>query len=135
MGRQPGCLMKGFDKVAARQAARFGDIGNRERWQVKLRPLPAPDFIDGLLQRSAGEVKMDAVERSLQVGNPSAIEVMDRDGSCLIGDETSDTPVEPQFLFAERAQLQHDEIGVFEFVWRGAADISSRCLESTDADL
>lgn len=73
------------------------------RWQVKLGPLPAPDFIDCLLQRPAGEVKMDAVERSLQVGNPSAIEVMDRDGSCLIRDETSDTSVEPQFLFAERA--------------------------------
>lgn len=78
---------------------------------------------------------MDAVERSLQVGNPSAIEVMDRDGSCLIGDETSDTSVKPQFLFAERAQLQHDEIGVFKFVWRGSANIPARCLQPTDADL
>jgi len=78
---------------------------------------------------------MDAVERPLQVGNPSAIEIMNRDGPCVIGDKAGNASVKPQFLFAERTQLQHDEIGVFKFIWRSSANVSTRCLQSADADL
>ena len=89
------------------------------RRQVKPRPLPAAEVVHRFLEQRARHVEMQAVERALQIGNPLAIEIVNRDRARAVRHERRAAAVEPQILFAERAQLQHDEIRILQLIGRG----------------
>lgn len=124
---------RGQQRLAERMDDRI--VRAQVRRQVEPRPLPAADVVHRFLEQRARHVEMQAVERALQIGHPVAVEIVNRDRARAVRDERRAAAVEPQILFAERAQLQHDEIRILQLVRRGEPAVAPQRLQPDDADL
>jgi hypothetical protein len=102
------------------------------RRQIEARALAVAEIVSGFLERVPRHVEWDAIERALRIRDPDAIEIVDRHGPRVVRDKSRTAAVERQILFTERTQLQDNQIGVFEFVRRGAPHVSAQRSQPVD---
>jgi hypothetical protein len=102
------------------------------RRQIEARALAIAEIVSGFLERVPRHVETDAIERALRIRDPDAIEIVDRHGPRVVRDKRRTATVERRILFTERPQLQDDQIGVFEFVRRGAPHVSAERFQPVD---